>query len=48
MEVEKNAADESELLSLMLDGKAAKENYIHEAMINPQFFLVGAFTNPYR
>ncbi len=39
----KNAADESDL-SLMLDGKAAKENYIHEAMINPQFFLVSGGT----
>lgn len=35
----KNAADESDLTK-MLDGKAAKEEYIHEAMINPQFFLV--------
>ncbi len=35
----KNAADESDLTK-MLDGKAAKENYIHEAMINPHFFLV--------
>jgi Mn-containing catalase len=24
----------------MLDGKAAKENYIHDAMINPHFFVV--------
>jgi len=35
----KNAADESDLTK-MLDGKAAKENYIHDAMINPQFFIV--------
>jgi Mn-containing catalase len=39
----KNAADESDL-TLVLDGKAAKENYIHEAMINPQFFLVSGGT----
>jgi len=39
----KNAADESDLTK-MLDGKAAKENYIHEAMINPHFFLVSGGT----
>lgn len=39
----KNAADESDL-SKMLDGKAAKENYIHEAMINPHFFIVSGGT----
>jgi len=39
----KNAADESDLTKV-LDGKAAKENYIHEAMINPQFFLVSGGT----
>ena len=39
----KNAADESDLM-IMLDGKPAKENYIHEAMINPQFFLVSGGT----
>lgn len=39
----KNAADESDLTK-MLDGKAAKENYIHEAMINPQFFIVSGGT----
>lgn len=39
----KNAADESDL-NLVLDGKAAKENYIHEAMINPQFFIVSGGT----
>lgn len=39
----KNAADESDLTK-MLDGKAAKENYIHDAMINPQFFLVSGGT----
>lgn len=39
----KNAADESDL-NLMLDGKAAKENYIHEAMINPHFFIVSGGT----
>lgn len=35
----KNAADESDLTK-MLDGNAAKENYIHDSMINPQFFIV--------
>lgn len=39
----KNAADESDL-NQMLDGNAAEENYIHEAMINPQFFLVSGGT----
>lgn len=39
----KNAADESDLTK-MLDGKAAKEDYIHDAMINPQFFLVSGGT----
>ena len=35
----KNAADESDL-SKLLDGKPAKENYIHDALVNPHFFLV--------
>lgn len=39
----KNAADESDLTK-MLDGKAAKESYIHEAMINPHFFVVSGGT----
>jgi len=39
----KNAADESDLTKL-LDGRPAKENYIHEAMINPQFFVVSGGT----
>ena len=39
----KNAADESDLTK-MLDGKAAKENYIHEAMTNPHFFIVSGGT----
>ena len=39
----KNAADESEL-EKMLDGKSAKENLIHEAMINPHFYLVSGGT----
>ncbi|MCA1758192.1 MAG: manganese catalase family protein [Bacteroidales bacterium] len=39
----KNAADESDLTK-MLDGKAAKENYINDAMINPHFFLVSGGT----
>lgn len=40
----KNAADESDL-TMMLDGKVEKEDYIHEAMINPHFFIV-SFGNP--
>src|SRR5690606_11763177 len=32
----KNVAEEDEIMSL-LGGKAAKEGYIHEAMVNPQF-----------
>lgn len=39
----KNAADESDL-NKMLDGSAAKENYIHDAMINPHFFIVSGGT----
>lgn len=39
----KNAADESDLTK-MLDGKTAKESYIHEAMINPHFFVVSGGT----
>lgn len=39
----KNAADESDLTK-MLDGTAAKETYIHDAMINPHFFLVSGGT----
>lgn len=33
----KQAADESEIMQL-LDGKASKEAFIHQAMVNPQFF----------
>jgi Mn-containing catalase len=32
----KNAAEESEIMQL-LDGQAAKEGFIHEAMVNPHF-----------
>ena len=39
----KNAADESDLTQL-LDGKPAKESYIHEAMVNPHFFVVSGGT----
>lgn len=35
----KNAADESDLNKL-LDGSAAKETYIHDALVDPHFFLV--------
>ncbi|KIO78684.1 manganese catalase [Pedobacter lusitanus] len=33
----KQASDEDEL-STLLDGKASKETYIHEAMVNPHFY----------
>ncbi len=39
----KNAADESDLTKL-LDGKSARENYIHEAMVDPHFFIVSGGT----
>jgi len=39
----KNAADESDLTK-MLDGTASKENYIHDALANPHFFLVSSGT----
>ena len=39
----KNASDESDLTK-MLDGKPAKEEYIHQAMTNPHFFLVSGGT----
>src|SRR3954451_13072788 len=32
----KNASDESEIMKL-LDGTAAKEDFIHEAIVNPHF-----------
>ncbi|WP_266205883.1 manganese catalase family protein [Pontibacter kalidii] len=35
----KNAAEESEIMQL-LDGKARKEDFIHNAMVNPQFFVL--------
>jgi Mn-containing catalase len=34
----KNAAEQSEIMQL-LDGKAAKENFIHQAIVAPQFFV---------
>ncbi|MNK01903.1 putative manganese catalase [compost metagenome] len=39
----KNAADESDL-NKMLDGTTAKESYIHDALIDPHFFLVSGGT----
>lgn len=33
-------ASETDELSTLLNGKAAKENYIHEAMVNPHFFVL--------
>jgi Mn-containing catalase len=39
----KNAADESDLTKT-LNGKASKENYIHEALVDPHFFLVSGGT----
>lgn len=35
----KNAADESDLTK-MLDGKTAKQEYIHEAIMHPHFFVL--------
>ncbi|MBD0294676.1 MAG: manganese catalase family protein, partial [Flavisolibacter sp.] len=44
----KNAAENAEIMQL-LDGKAAKENMIHKAMVAPQFFVATgggpAYTN---
>lgn len=37
----KDAADESEIMKLMA-GKASKENFIHEAMVNPHFLIESA------
>jgi Mn-containing catalase len=34
----KKAADEAEIMQL-LEGKTAKETFIHQAMVNPQFFV---------
>jgi len=34
----KDASEEDEI-STLLDGKAAKEGYIHEAMVNPHFYV---------
>src|ERR671928_232094 len=34
----KNAADSSELMDMM-DGKAKKEDYIHDALVNPHFWV---------
>lgn len=39
----KNAADESDLTQV-LDGTAAKEDYIHDAMVNPHFYIVSGGT----
>jgi Mn-containing catalase len=36
----KDAADGEEITSVLLEGKASKETYIHDAMVNPQFFAV--------
>ena len=35
----KNAAEQSDIMQL-LGGKAAKEEFIHHAMVNPQFFVL--------
>jgi Mn-containing catalase len=42
----KNAADSSEIMKL-LDGKAAKEEVIHQGMVAPQFFVGSAGTPCY-
>lgn len=39
----KNAAESDEIMQV-LDGKAAKESFIHEAMINPQFGVLSGGT----
>ncbi|TDB68147.1 manganese catalase family protein [Arundinibacter roseus] len=39
----KNAAEESEIMQL-LDGSAAREGFIHEAMVNPQFGVLSGGT----
>ena len=39
----KNAVDESDFTK-MLDGKASKESYIHEALVNPHFYLISGGT----
>jgi Mn-containing catalase len=36
----KNIADGEDITTTLLDGKDKKENYIHEAMSNPQFFVL--------
>src|SRR5213080_3500581 len=35
----KNAADNAEIMQL-LNGKSAKEDFIHEALVNPHFFIL--------
>ena len=42
----KKAAEESEIMQL-LDGKAAKENMIHQGMVAPQFFVGSSGTPAY-
>ncbi len=42
----KDAADQSEIMQL-LDGKAAKENMIHQGMVAPQFFVGSGGTPAY-
>jgi len=42
----KNAAENSEIMQL-LDGKAAKENMIHQGMVAPQFFVGSGGTPAY-
>jgi len=42
----KKAADESEIMQL-LDGKKAKENFIHQAMVAPQFLTSSGGTPAY-
>lgn len=40
----KDAADAEEITNVLLEGKAKRETYIHDAMINPQFFAVSGGT----
>jgi Mn-containing catalase len=40
----KDAADAEEITTVLLEGKAKKETYIHDAMVNPHFFAVSGGT----
>lgn len=40
----KDAADGEEITTVLLEGKSKRESYIHDAMVNPQFFAVSGGT----